>query len=158
MYHDCFERTLAVGHVTGSAWIVDRQGTHTLLAHHRKLDRWMQCGGHADGESDILGVALREALEESGLPELTIASRTIYDIDVHQIPGRPGEPAHEHFDVRYVLFGDTRQRPIVSRESKAVAWVPLSQLERYGADDSVRRMAAKTQPLIARLSADGRVR
>jgi 8-oxo-dGTP pyrophosphatase MutT (NUDIX family) len=129
-----------------------------LLTHHRKLDRWLQCGGHADGESNVLGVALREALEESGLPELTIASRAIYDVDVHEIPERPGEPAHEHFDVRYIFFGDPRHRPIVSRESNDVAWVPLAQLDRYGADDSVRRMAAKTRPFVARLSADGRAR
>src|SRR3569832_2721477 len=63
----CFARTLQVGHVTGSAWLVDHAHTHVLLTHHRKLDRWLQLSGHADGEADVQSVALREAREESGL-------------------------------------------------------------------------------------------
>src|SRR3569832_496180 len=81
-----FERTLQGGHVTGSAWIVDHAHTHVLLTHHRKLDRWLQLGGHADGEADVLSVALREAREESGLAEVTPILAGIFDTDVHVIP------------------------------------------------------------------------
>src|SRR5688572_24376371 len=69
-HDDCFERTLLEGHVTGSAWIVNPARTRCLLTHHRKLDRWLQLGGHADGQTDILEVAMREAVEESGLTSL----------------------------------------------------------------------------------------
>lgn len=88
----CFERTLAIGHVTGSAWIVDRAGTAALLTHHRKLDTWLQLGGHADGDADIRRVALREATEESGLTHIAFASAAIYDVDVHRIPARRENP------------------------------------------------------------------
>jgi hypothetical protein len=71
---DCFERSLAIGHVTGSAWVVDRECASVLLTHHRKLDKWLQPGGHADGDSDILRVALREVREESGLEAISAVS------------------------------------------------------------------------------------
>jgi len=93
----CFERGLRIGHITGSAWIVDRERSHVLLTHHRKLDRWLQLGGHADGEADVLAVALREAREESGLEAVTPLLDTPYDVDVHPIPARGDEPRHLHY-------------------------------------------------------------
>ena len=92
----CFERSYLNGHVTGSAWIVSPDRTHAILLHHQKLDRWFQPGGHADGEPDILKVAMTEAQEETGLSanQLTIISHRIFDIDVHRIPARPGEPTY----------------------------------------------------------------
>ena len=80
---NCFERWLEQGHVTGSAWIVDETREHALLLHHRKLDRWFQPGGHADGQSNILQVALKEAEEETGLTDFEVVSPAIFDIDVH---------------------------------------------------------------------------
>ncbi len=142
----CFERTLAEGHVTGSAWIVDRSRTHVLLTHHRKLDRWLQLGGHAEGEVDIRAVALREAREESGLESLRLLATGIFDVDVHPIPARGRRPAHLHYDVRFLLEADREEPLVVSAESKALAWVPLAELERYDPDRSLRRMAVKTPP------------
>jgi 8-oxo-dGTP pyrophosphatase MutT (NUDIX family) len=140
----CFERTLLAGHVTGSAWIVDRGGRLALLTHHRKLGRWLQPGGHADGDPDVRAVALREAREESGLRSLISASPRIFDIDVHAIPARGGEPAHLHYDVRFAFFGDPNEAPLASEESHAVAWIPLARVEEFGIDDSVRRLVEKT--------------
>ncbi len=147
---DCFVRSNAAGHVTGSAWIVDRDGSATVLLHHRKLDRWLQPGGHADGDSDVRRVALREASEESGLASLVPARAGIYDLDVHEIPARPGEPAHVHYDVRYAFFADRDEAPVVSDESHEVAWIAFTRLEGYAIDDSVRRLVAKTRTLCAR--------
>ncbi len=144
---ECFERTLTVGHVTGSAWIVDHERTHCLLTHHRKLDRWLQLGGHADGDSDIERVAMREAVEESGLDTLELVSREVFDIDVHRIPARPGEPAHDHHDVRFLLAADRHRPLIVSAESKELAWVPLERVAGLGADVSVLRLIEKTPQL-----------
>jgi 8-oxo-dGTP pyrophosphatase MutT (NUDIX family) len=146
---DAFERSLRAGHVTASAWVVDPGHTLALLTHHRKLGRWLQLGGHADGDPDLRRVALREAREESGLRSLRLARAGIYDLDVHAIPARPGEPAHEHYDVRFALEADPAEPLVVSAESKELAWVPLAALADYGADESVLRLARKTTALRA---------
>lgn len=143
-HEDAFERTLTIGHVTASAWIVDPARTRALLTHHRKLGKWLQLGGHVDGDRDVRRAALREAREESGLRSLRFASDAIYDLDVHPIPARPGEPAHEHYDVRFAFEADPAEPFVVSAESKALAWVPLDALASYGADESVLRLARKT--------------
>ncbi len=139
----CFERSLKVGHVTGSAWIVDRHRQHVLLTHHRKLDRWLQLGGHADGDPDIVNVALREAQEESGIEQITLLSENIYDIDVHTIPARGDEPEHYHYDVRFLLEADRNTPLVVSSESKDLAWVPVKNLREHTEDRSILRMAEK---------------
>jgi 8-oxo-dGTP pyrophosphatase MutT (NUDIX family) len=105
-HEDCFERTCVPGHVTGSAWIVNPARTRVVLLHHRKLDKWLQPGGHCDGDADVLRVALREANEETGLRNLRPLSEDIYDVDAHQIPERKKTPAHIHYDVRYLLEAD----------------------------------------------------
>lgn len=144
---DCFERSLLVGHITASAWVIDETHTHVLLTHHRKLGRWLQLGGHADGDTDVRRVALREAREESGLVELSFAAAGIYDVDVHVIPARPAEPEHKHYDVRFALVGDREQPTVVSDESHELAWVPLAALDTIDVDASVRRLARKTPSL-----------
>jgi 8-oxo-dGTP pyrophosphatase MutT (NUDIX family) len=141
---DAFARSLLVGHVTASAWIVDPARERALLTHHRKLGKWLQLGGHTDGDPDVRGAALREAREESGLTSLRFARDGIYDLDVHPIPACPGEPAHEHFDVRFAFEADPAEPLVVSAESKELAWVPLDALAAYGADESVLRLARKT--------------
>jgi 8-oxo-dGTP pyrophosphatase MutT (NUDIX family) len=142
----CFERTLAEGHVTGSAWLVDAVGRHVLLTHHRKLGRWLQLGGHSDGDPRPLRVAMREAHEESGL-DVRPLSVAVFDLDIHEIPARRQESAHLHYDVRFALqvHGDPTFR--VSAESLDLAWVPIETLEDYTDEESMRRMARKWRRL-----------
>lgn len=152
---DCFERHCTPGHVTGSAFVASADLRRVLLVHHRKLDRWLQPGGHADGESDLARVALREAEEETGLDGLSFVGPdgapdepVLFDLDVHAIPARPGEPAHEHHDVRFLLVAapgaeDAR----ASAESHAVRWFPIEALGALGVDGSVLRMARKLRAL-----------
>jgi 8-oxo-dGTP pyrophosphatase MutT (NUDIX family) len=144
---DAFERACAIGHITASAWIVDRDRSRALLTHHRKLGKWLQLGGHTDGDSDVRAAALREAREESGLTSLRFASPSIYDLDIHRIPARGPEPEHEHFDVRFALEADATEPFVVSDESHDLAWIALDALSRYGADESVLRLARKTAAL-----------
>jgi len=142
---DCFERTLAVGHVTGSAWVLDAERTHVLLTHHRKLGRWLQLGGHADGDPDVLAVARREACEESGLAAIVTLDEAIFDVDVHHIPVRGAEPEHWHYDVRFLLSAPRAARLTRTGESNELAWVPLDRVASLDTDASVLRMVAKTR-------------
>lgn len=142
-HDDCFERTLAIGHVTGSAFVVDRDRTHTLLHHHGKLDRWLQLGGHADGDPDVLRVALREASEESGLEDVRPVLDAVFDVDIHVIPARGDEPAHEHHDVRFLLEADRRAPLRITPESKALAWVALDRVAELTDEESMLRMVRK---------------
>lgn len=140
---DVFERSRSDGHFTASCWLVSGDGQRVLLTHHRKLGRWLQLGGHADGDSDLARVALREAQEESGLMELDLEPG-IFDIDAHLIPARGSEPAHVHWDVRFVLRCRGAEEFAVSAESLALAWVPIDHLRQdSAADPSLRRMAGK---------------
>ncbi len=142
-YADCFARSLLVGHVTGSAWLVNEPGTHVLLTHHRKLNIWVQLGGHADGEADIQAVARREAQEESGLVCLEPVTDAIFDVDVHTIPARGLEPEHAHYDVRYAFRAVGTDSFTVSEESHALAWIAVEQITAYTTEASMPRMARK---------------
>lgn len=140
---DVYERTRLDGHYTASCWLVSADGERVLLTHHRKLGRWLQLGGHADGDPDLAAVALREAEEESGLSNLQVVP-DIFDLDAHTIPARGAEPEHVHFDVRYVVRCVGSEEFVVSAESLALSWVPIAALAGDpGADHSLRRMAAK---------------
>ncbi len=139
----CCERSLPIGHLTGSAWLVSNDGQRALLMHHRKLNRWLQPGGHADGNADLAQVALREAIEETGLTELHVES-DIYDLDRHRIPARGNEPEHWHYDVRFVVRAMGGELFVQNEESLALAWFDIKKLANDGElDESIRRMAQK---------------
>jgi 8-oxo-dGTP pyrophosphatase MutT (NUDIX family) len=138
-----FERSNIVGHFTGSAWLVSGDGRRVLLMHHRKLDRWLQPGGHADGDTDLARVALREAEEETGLTGLRVEG-DIFDIDRHRIPARANEPEHWHYDARYVVRAEADESFVVNAESHALAWRPAGEVAADETlDASLRRMARK---------------
>ncbi len=144
---DLFDRKRFIpGHLTGSAFILDAAGKNLLLVHHAKLDRWLQPGGHGEpGETDPFHVASREALEETGIPDLVPhpARPGIFDLDVHTIPARKDEPAHLHLDIRYLFAAPAGARPAASAESKGIAWRALAGLSAPDIDPSLRRAAVK---------------
>lgn len=138
-----FVRERKAGHYTGSAWLVSADGRRILLTHHRKLDRWLQLGGHADGDRDMSRVALKEAEEESGLRGLRVEPG-IFDLDRHWIPEHKGVPGHWHYDVRYVVRAGADEDFQVSDESHALAWREIATMPDDAAlDESLRRMARK---------------
>lgn len=139
----CFERDcFDDGHVTGSAWVVDSAGSKVLLTHHRKLGKWLQLGGHSDGDPDTLAVAMREAREESGLSVQPIGE-AVLDIDIHTIPARKREPAHLHYDVRFALRALSTGCLRVGPESIDLAWIDIKDLARLTGEESMLRMARK---------------
>jgi 8-oxo-dGTP pyrophosphatase MutT (NUDIX family) len=125
-----FERThFTPGHITASLFIVDGGGA-LLLHHHRRLNRWLQMGGHVEADERPADAALREGAEESGLRDLELAVDGIFDLDVHVIPAAKGEPEHRHYDVRYVARTATPHAVVLDRsESNDLAWVPFDRAE-----------------------------
>lgn len=155
-HEDCLRRTCLPGHLTGSAWVVSDDRESVLLTHHRKLGRWLQVGGHADGDPDLLAVALREAREESGLERLVpwrpaAGAVRLLDLDVHPIPAHGGEPAHDHHDLRFLLLAEPGQALRMSEESIDLRWVPVRDLRAFADEESLLRMAAKAAALLARV-------
>jgi 8-oxo-dGTP pyrophosphatase MutT (NUDIX family) len=151
---DCFERTCRPGHITASAWILSSDRTRALLTHHRKLEKWLQLGGHADGQSDPVETALREAREESGISSFRVAriegQFIPMDIDVHVIPARYNEQgeqiedAHEHHDIRFLLIAD-EEAIKVSDESHDVRWCTAEEVHERTQEESVLRLLRKAQ-------------
>jgi len=146
---DPFDRRIAEGHLTGSALVVSAAGDRVLLLHHRRLDRWLQPGGHAEpGETSGEQVALREAFEETGIADLALhpsAPRPL-DVDVHDIPARGDEPAHEHLDLRYLVVApdEATITPDLA-ELHAVRWVAWDEVSALGPDRGLRRALAKAR-------------
>ncbi len=126
----CFERSQLSGHITASALLLHPTGQSCLLTLHKKLARWLQPGGHADGDSCALRVALREAEEESGIEGIVPVDDAIFDVDVHTIAARPqcGEPEHFHYDIRYLLRAP-HDRFVCSEESERLAWMSWDEIE-----------------------------
>ena len=139
----CFERSLLKGHITGSCWLVDRAGARVLLTHHKKLNKWLQLGGHADGDPDVLSVALKKAREESGIIGLEPCSTSLFDIDIHPIPARGPEPFHYHYDCRFAIRVQDNDSFVVSDESHELRWVPVAELSSITDEESMLRMALK---------------
>jgi 8-oxo-dGTP pyrophosphatase MutT (NUDIX family) len=150
---DCFERTCRPGHVTASAWVTTPARVRVLLVHHRKLNRWLQPGGHMDGHGDVVAAALREVAEETGLADVQPGDReamlTPLDLDIHIIPPRHDaagalvEDAHEHHDVRIWAIARGDLTPRVSEESHAVRWFAAEELASVTDEESVLRMWRK---------------
>lgn len=146
-HEDCFERSLEVGHITASAFILNKDNTHALLLHHTKLDAWFQLGGHCDGDSDIGAVAIKEAQEESGIMGVALISAKIFDIDIHRIPENPREKAHDHYDVRFLLQVTSDEQLVQNHESKELRWISKDPTEVPTESLSVTRMFEKWRNL-----------
>ena len=136
---DALERSCLEGHFTASALVVRAEGEAGLLTLHKKLKRWLQTGGHCDGDANLPAVALREATEESGIQDLEVDPRPI-DLDIHRIPSRPGEPEHWHLDTRFLVYAPPEAVLVMSDESLDLRWMPYAEIDRIDTDDSVRRL------------------
>jgi len=154
-HRDCLLRTCVPGHLTGSAWILSPDHASVLLVHHRKLGRWLQPGGHADGDADLFQVAIREAQEETGLRSFTTRPGgdppAPLDLDIHEIPAHGGEPPHLHLDVRFLLVAAPGEIPQASEESTAVRWVRRERVGEYSEEESLQRMERRAREVLGQL-------
>ena len=136
---DALDRSCLAGHLTASSLVLDARGEHALLTLHKKLGRWLQLGGHCDGDGNLARAALCEAQEESGIAELEIDPTPI-DLDCHRIPARPGEPEHWHLDTRFLARAAPGATPRINPESKELRWISLREGQSFELDDSVLRL------------------
>lgn len=141
--HNCFDRELEKGHITGSSWLLNKEGDKALLMHHMKLDRWFQPGGHADGDSDILAVAIKEAQEESGINAIEAVDGEIFDIDIHLIPENKKDKSHFHYDIRFLLQVKSDEELSNNGEAKELRWINREGVSSLTKEESVIRMVRK---------------
>jgi 8-oxo-dGTP pyrophosphatase MutT (NUDIX family) len=139
----CFERHHLPGHITGSAWIVNEEATKVVMVKHGSLHKWLQPGGHADGDENTLNTATREAREETGLTDLRLIGDDWFDLDIHGIPEKKSFPAHDHYDVRFLFVTSERNVLTISDESTELRWVPLDALEQFNHERAVLRLREK---------------
>lgn len=136
---DAHMRSCLEGHLTASVLLVDHKRERVLLHHHRKLQRWLQFGGHCDGDANLRGVAFRELVEESGIQPAWLSEEPV-DLDIHKIPARPGEPEHDHLDVRYLAVAPPGATPSLSDESYELRWFTVEEAAGLDLDPSLRRL------------------
>lgn len=139
-----WSRSTLEGHLTASAWITDAQCESAVLLHHRKLDMWVQPGGHIDDtDLSLIEASRREAEEETGLSGLRLQQPGIFDLDVHAIPARKGEPEHWHLDVRFWWVAEQTALQI-NEESNELSWLSGADIRKKTEEESVLRMVRKT--------------
>ena len=157
-HENIFSRSCLEGHLTASALVVNPQTKMVLLHKHRKLNMWLQFGGHADGDSDMAFVALKEAREETNLSDLKFlipdgqTKILPIDIDLQTIPEMEKAPEHYHLDFRYILLTSATEIPKpAAEESQDLKFFSFAEIE--GMDDkldfALRRLARKAEYLMS---------
>ena len=134
------------GHITGSMFVLSQDRTSVLLSLHAKLGIWIQPGGHCDGIADARFTALKEAYEESGLARVRLLSDDVFDVDIHDIPAFGTDPAHLHYDIRFLAQVEAGEI-VISDESLDLRWIPLDDLDGFTTDPSLLRMRNKALTL-----------
>lgn len=134
------DRTTAPGHLTGSALVVDHSGERVVVLLHTKLRRWLQPGGHADGDHELAGVALKEASEETGIEGLRVLVPAV-DLDVHRVDHGDALGTHLHLDLRFVVVAPPDATIVGNHESLDLRWVDLDELDALADEEGLRRLA-----------------
>lgn len=134
------DRTTQPGHLTGSALVVDAEGRHMVVLLHTKLRRWLQPGGHADGDLELAGVALREASEETGIVGLQVMVPAV-DLDLHEVDHGDPLGRHLHLDLRFVVVAPMDATMQGNHESLDLRWVTMAELQGLADEEGLVRLA-----------------
>jgi 8-oxo-dGTP pyrophosphatase MutT (NUDIX family) len=145
-----FSRKSEAAHFTASAWLIDQSEKKILLIKHNKLNKWLQPGGHADGQQELEEVARKEAFEETNLNKLKPFVEGIFDIDIHFIPEHKNIKAHYHYDVRFAYWVDNVDETQINNESKAFKWLSENEVINLTDNTSILRMLRKTKDIFDR--------
>ncbi len=141
-HRDGMWRACADGHITASALVIDPAAGRVLLTLHKKIHRWLQTGGHCEaGDARLADAALREATEESGVPDLSLLPGGPVRLDRHLTP------CAWHLDVQYAALAPAGSVEAISEESLDLRWFPYTQVADV-ADDSVVRLLEATRALL----------
>lgn len=136
-------------HFTASAMVVSKDFKRVVLLHHKKLEKWLQPGGHADGQADLAQVALKEASEETGIEGLRLFSSShgvvALDLDIHEIPARKTDPQHYHYDVRFLIEATNSEKLVINHESNDLKWLTFEEVRKQTNERSVIRMLDKIE-------------
>ena len=147
-HENFWQRDNSYGHITSSAWVVNEARNKILMTHHKKLDIWIQLGGHIEAEDNTIYEACeRELREESGLKDFKLLYNDIFDIDEHNYHASAnGFPEHFHLDIRLLFQGSSEEEINFDLlESNEVAWIPINEVEKYQNARSVMRMVEKVK-------------
>ena len=154
---DAFERENRIAHMTASAWVVNRERTKVLMVYHKIYDSWSWTGGHADGETDLLAVALREVREETGVKNVAAVSEELFSLEVLTVDGHEKRgkyvSSHLHLNVTYLLEADEGDLlTICEDENKGVAWFSLEDALKASSEPwFVRRIYSKLNEKLKQL-------
>ncbi|MFB1022219.1 MAG: NUDIX hydrolase [Vicingaceae bacterium] len=146
-YDDFWSKKNTVGQITCACWVVKKERTKALMTHHKKLDRWLQLGGHLEAEDNtIVDSCIRELKEESGLNRFDLLSNDILDMDVHKIPtSKKGVFEHFHFDIRMLFEADENESIQFDKsESNNVKWMAFGDILKLE-NESITRMVGKSR-------------
>lgn len=143
-----FGRDSLFGHITCSAWVLNAERSEVVLVKHRRLNRWIQPGGHIEPFETPLEAAFREGVEETGILGLIPWKKDLFHVSVHYFPAGKDGPAHYHYDLRYLLFAPPDRELVETDEVDGVRWVRLAEIREYTEEPTIIDMTEKTKALI----------
>ena len=147
-YDNLLSRENTIAHITSSGYIVNKERTKVLMIHHNIYKTWAWTGGHADGDSDLLHVAIKEAIEETGIKKFTAVSDEILSLDVLPVIGHIKRnkyvSAHLHLSVAYLLEASENEKLIIKEdENSGVKWIPINEIDRYSNEPDMIKLYNK---------------